>query len=123
VDGGALEYHNTLMKLITTTQGLDPRPGLALSETVGLDLPTADPSLPNNWHALLPDLGRVRAVFEQHVDRLEEMTSLAAAGENLPLPYLDLNRTRLLAPIILPSKIIAVGSMNPGTVSFPRIAS
>ena len=97
------------MKLITTTQGLDPRPGLALSETVGLDLPAADPSLPHNWHALLPDPSRVRAVFDQHADRLDEMESLVAAGENLPLPFLDLSRTRLLAPIILPSKIIAVG--------------
>ncbi len=97
------------MKLITTTQGLDPRPGLALSETVGIDLPAADPSLPSNWHALLPDLGRVRALFDRHVDRLDKMEVLIATGENLPLPYLDLTRTRLLAPIILPSKIIAVG--------------
>jgi len=97
------------MKLITTTQGMDPRPGLALSETVGLDLPTADPSLPSNWHALLPDLGRVRAVFDKHVDRLDEMEALVTAEQNLLLPFLDLAATRLLAPIILPSKIIAVG--------------
>jgi 2-keto-4-pentenoate hydratase/2-oxohepta-3-ene-1,7-dioic acid hydratase in catechol pathway len=97
------------MKLITTTQGMDPRCGLALSETVGLDLPAADPSLPSNWHALLPDLGRVRAVFDKYVDRLDEMDALIAGGENLPLPFLDLVKTRLLAPIILPSKIIAVG--------------
>ena len=48
------------MKLITYTQGTDPRPGLALSETVGLDLLAADPSLPANWHALFADLDRVR---------------------------------------------------------------
>jgi len=97
------------MKLITTTQGMEPLCGLALSEMVGLDLPSADQSLPGNWHALLPDLSRVRAVCDKHMDRLDEMEELVAAGENLPLPYLDLAKTRLLAPIILPSKIIAVG--------------
>jgi 2,4-diketo-3-deoxy-L-fuconate hydrolase len=109
VDPCLVVHHNSPMKLITTTQGMDPRPGLALSETVGLDLPTADPSLPSNWHALLPDLGRVRAVFDMHVDRLDEMETRVTAEENLLLPFLDLAATRLLAPIILPSKIIAVG--------------
>ena len=33
------------MRLITYTQGTDPRPGLALSDTVGLDLLAADPLL------------------------------------------------------------------------------
>jgi 2-keto-4-pentenoate hydratase/2-oxohepta-3-ene-1,7-dioic acid hydratase in catechol pathway len=97
------------MKLITTSQGLEPRPGLALSATVGLDLPAADPSLASNWHALLPDLGRVRRRFEQDVDRLEEMENLVREGRDLPRPYLDLGRTQLMAPIILPSKIVAVG--------------
>jgi 2-keto-4-pentenoate hydratase/2-oxohepta-3-ene-1,7-dioic acid hydratase in catechol pathway len=97
------------MKLITTTQGTDPRPGLALSETVGLDLPAADPNGASNWHAALPDLDRVRVMGARHEDRLAEMEELVAAAQNLPLPFLDLTRTRLLAPIILPSKIIAVG--------------
>ena len=97
------------MKLITTSQGLEPRPGLALSATVGLDLPSADPSLASNWHALLPDLDRVRRRVEQDVDRLEEMENLVREGRDLPRPYLDLGKVQLMAPIILPSKIIAVG--------------
>ncbi len=40
--------HNRAMKLITYTQGTDPRCGLALSETVGVDLLAADPSLSGN---------------------------------------------------------------------------
>ena len=109
MDGCFQVPHNPCMKLITTTQGTDPRPGLALSETVGLDLPAADPTGPPNWHASLPNLDRVRVMRARYEDRLEEMEALVATGENLPLPYLDLARTRLLAPIILPSKIIAVG--------------
>jgi 2-keto-4-pentenoate hydratase/2-oxohepta-3-ene-1,7-dioic acid hydratase in catechol pathway len=97
------------MKLITISQGLVPRPGLALSATVGLDLPAADPSLPSNWHALLPDLGPVRAVLAQHVDRLDEMENLVRLGEDLPGPFVDLTKVRLMAPVILPSKIVAVG--------------
>ena len=97
------------MKLITTSQGLEPRPGLALSATVGLDLPAADPSLAMNWHALLPDLDRVRRRFEKDVDRLAEMENLVREGGELPRPYLDLAKIHLMAPIILPSKIIAVG--------------
>ena len=41
VDARPIVVHNSPMKLITTTQGTDPRPGLALSETVGVDLLTA----------------------------------------------------------------------------------
>jgi len=97
------------MKLITTTQGTDPRPGLALSETVGVDLPAADPTMPPNWHALLPDLTTVRKVWDEQSSYLEEMEGIRAEGRSLPSPYLDLTRVPLLAPIILPSKIIAVG--------------
>ena len=71
------------MKLITTSQGLEPRPGLALSATVGLDLPAADPSLPANWHALLPDLARVSASISRH----EGMEGHARSAEmRLPRP-------------------------------------
>jgi len=97
------------MKLITTTHGTDPRPGLALSETVGVDLPAADPTLPPNWHALLPDLTGVRRVWDEQSKHLEEMEKMQAEGQALPSPYLDLARALLIAPIILPSKIIAVG--------------
>jgi 2-keto-4-pentenoate hydratase/2-oxohepta-3-ene-1,7-dioic acid hydratase in catechol pathway len=99
------------MKLITFTQGADPRLGLALSETVGIDLLAADPSLPGNWHILFGDLAPVRQVHKQHVDRLIEMENLAAGGQELPLPFVRLGRggALLLAPVILPSKIICVG--------------
>jgi len=97
------------MRLITFTQGTDPRCGLALSETVGIDLEAADPALPANWHALLPDMMGVRRVWEEGRDRLEDMERRRAADEALPAPFVDLARASLLAPIILPSKIIAVG--------------
>jgi len=103
------------MKLITFTQGTDPRPGLALSETVGVDLLAADPSLPGNWHILFGDLTPVQVVHRQHVDRLEAMAALLATGQELPIPFVKLGKPGdasgavLLAPIILPSKIICVG--------------
>ena len=103
------------MKLITFTQGADPRPGLALSETVGIDLLAADPSLPANWHILFGDMGPVRQVHTQYVDRLAEMEKLLADSQSLPLPFLNIGRPNqagtavLLAPVILPSKIICVG--------------
>ncbi len=105
------------MKLITFTQGTDPRPGLALSETVGIDLLAADPSLPGNWHVLFGDLSPVGRVHRQYVDRLVEMETLIAAGQDLPMPFVKLcapgaignSGAVLLAPVILPSKIICVG--------------
>ena len=100
------------MKLITFLQGTDPRPGLALSETVGIDLLAADPSLPSNWHVLFADLSPVQQVHTQHVDRLVEMENLLAGSGELPLPFVKLGGPGgavLLAPMILPSKIICVG--------------
>jgi len=100
------------MKLITFTQGADPRPGLALSENVGLDLLSADPSLPGNWHVLFGDLEPVRRVHAQLSGRLPELENLLAAGQSLPLPFVPLGGPKgaaLLAPVILPSKIICVG--------------
>ncbi|MFN2369560.1 MAG: fumarylacetoacetate hydrolase family protein [Candidatus Krumholzibacteriia bacterium] len=92
------------MKLITFTQGSGPRPGLALSETLGIDLLAADPTLPGNWHALFPMLDEVRAVH----DRLAPRAAAARSGMQT-LPWLDLRQVRLLAPIVLPQKIICVG--------------
>jgi 2-keto-4-pentenoate hydratase/2-oxohepta-3-ene-1,7-dioic acid hydratase in catechol pathway len=97
------------MKLITFTQGTDPRCGLALSDTIGIDLQKADPTLPFNWHAMLPDLSDVRRVWDEQSGQLEAMTAMQAAGNPLPSPFIDLMQARVLAPIILPSKIIAVG--------------
>lgn len=97
------------MKLITFTQGTDPRCGLALSDTIGVDLPKADPTLPPNWHALLPDMTGVRRVWDEQSHQLEAMEGMRAAGNPLPSPFFDLTQATLLAPIILPSKIVAVG--------------
>lgn len=97
------------MKLITTTQGTEARPGLALSETVGVDLLAADPSLPDNWHALFPVIDAVRRVEAAHRGRLGEIEKARLAGERLPLPFFALTDVTLLAPIILPQKIICVG--------------
>ena len=97
------------MKLISYTQGTGPRCGLALSETVGIDLLSADPSLPGNWHALLPDLERIHEIHQQYKDQLGQQEKTRLEGGSLTLPFLDLNQVDLLSPIILPSKIIAVG--------------
>ena len=91
------------MKLITYTQGSGPRPGLALSDTLGIDLLAADPTLPANWHGLFGVMDAVRAVHDRLAPRPP------AAGTAPPLPWVDLTRAQLLAPIVLPSKIICVG--------------
>lgn len=91
------------MKLITYTQGSGPRPGLALSDTLGIDLLAADPTLPRNWHGLFGVMDAVRAVH----DRLAPLAPAQGAAPRLP--WLDLARVQLLAPIVLPSKIICVG--------------
>lgn len=92
------------MKLITFTQGAGPRPGLALSESLGIDLLAADPTLPGNWHALFAMMDTVRAVH----DRLAPRAAAARSGAQ-NLPWLDLRKVRLLAPIVLPQKIVCVG--------------
>ena len=97
------------MKLITYTQGAAPRPGLVVGENLVLDLLAADPSLLPNWHGLLPRIDAVRAVHDRlrvAADRAE--AALDATGE-VELPFVDLRRCALTTPIILPSKIIAVG--------------
>jgi len=87
------------MKLITYTQGADPRPGLVLDNQVGLDLLAADPTLPGNWHGLFAVMDRVRALHEQH----------AGQTGTTGLPLFNLDDVRLLPPILTPQKIIAVG--------------
>jgi 2,4-didehydro-3-deoxy-L-rhamnonate hydrolase len=101
--------HNTSMKYITYMQGNSVRPGLALSEKIGLDLLVANPGLPDNWHALFSMTDKIRAVSEDHQQRLQEMEGLASLDRKLPLPFLILDEVTLMAPIILPSKIVAVG--------------
>ena len=100
------------MRLITFTQGTDPRCGLALSDNVGLDLVAAAPTLPGNWHVLFGDLAPVRRVHDEYAPRLAEMETILAQGGDLPLPFVRLGLrggAPLLAPVILPSKIICVG--------------
>ncbi len=97
------------MKLLNYLRGANPRPGLALSETVGLDLLACQPSLPANWHALFPDLDLVQAIHVVHSARAAEIEADWAAGKTPTLPYFDLRKAQLLTPVILPSKIIAVG--------------
>ena len=97
------------MRLITFLQGTDPRPGLALSETVGIDLPAANPSLPANWHVLYGNLNPLREIWDAHLPRLGELEQQRLAGKDLPLPFVNLRQVTLLAPVILPSKIICVG--------------
>jgi 2-keto-4-pentenoate hydratase/2-oxohepta-3-ene-1,7-dioic acid hydratase in catechol pathway len=91
------------MRYITYTQGTDPRCGLALSDTVGLDLLAADPTLPTTWHALLSERDRLQALHDEWAPRI----SAPDAGASAPL--VSLPEVQLLAPILLPSKIIGVG--------------
>jgi len=97
------------MKILNYLRGTMPRPGLALSDAVGLDLLACQPSLSDNWLVMLPDLSTVRAIHDDHVQQAAELEASWAAGEKPTLPYFDLRQARLLTPIILPSKIIAVG--------------
>lgn len=89
------------MKLITYTQGTDPRPGLALSDTVGLDLLAADPTLPETWHALFSEMHRIR--------KIHDSATIPEGDGDLPLPFIRLDQVQLLAPVLLPSKVIGVG--------------
>ncbi len=95
------------MKLITFTSGRQARPGLAFGDRLGLDLLAADPTLPENWHALFSEMPRVRHLHDRVAS--EAATLLETPPEEIRLPFIDLTRVRLLTPVILPSKIIAVG--------------
>ncbi|MBD3220804.1 hypothetical protein GF314_06140 [bacterium] len=93
------------MRLITFTQGADPRPGLVLSDTVGLDILAADPMLPDTWHALFSEMDALRRLHDTFAPQAGER-----AGDGPPqLPLFDLGEAQLLAPVLLPSKIIGVG--------------
>ena len=97
------------MKLMTYSQGSAPRPGLLVAENLVLDLLAADPSLPTNWHGLLPRLEQVRAVHDRLRDAADRAAATLAGGGAVNLPFLDLRRCAPTTPVILPSKIIAVG--------------
>jgi 2-keto-4-pentenoate hydratase/2-oxohepta-3-ene-1,7-dioic acid hydratase in catechol pathway len=95
------------MKLITFASGPQARPGLAFDGVLGLDLLAADPSLPDNWHALYSEMARVRRLYDQLAVRTEAL--IQAPPAEIRLPFVDLTAVRLLPPVVLPSKIIAVG--------------
>ncbi len=95
------------MKLITFTSGPQARPGLAFDHRLGLDLLAADPSLPENWHALFSELPRVQQLHDSFAARAAAL--IEAPPPEILLPFVDLARVRLLTPVVLPSKIIAVG--------------
>ncbi len=97
------------MKLITYSQGAAPRPGLVVEGTLVLDLLAADPSLLPNWHGLLTRLEVVRDLHDRLLPAAQKAAATLAAGGEVPLPFVDLRRCRLTTPVILPSKIIAVG--------------
>ncbi len=103
------DLHNCTMKYITYMQGHSVRPGLALSDKIGLDLLAANPALPDNWHALFSLTDEVKAENDRHLLRLQEMEALCDLGQEPPLPFLIMDQITLMAPIILPSKIVAVG--------------
>ncbi len=88
------------MKLITFRHPRGPRPGVALTEKIYLDLAAADPELPHNWNQLFA-----------HMDRVGELASHwqdpGAVIDGVPL--ISSGKYPLLPPIITPSKIIAVG--------------
>jgi 2-keto-4-pentenoate hydratase/2-oxohepta-3-ene-1,7-dioic acid hydratase in catechol pathway len=97
------------MKLITYTQGAGPRPGLLVEGSLVLDLLAADPSLLANWHGLLPRIDTVRALHDRLQPAAERAAAILAQGGEVGLPFVDRRRCSLTTPIILPSKIIAVG--------------
>ncbi len=97
------------MKLITFMQETGPTCGLALSDSIGVDLVAADPTLPGNWHALLQDLSRVHQIHNELAARVRDLEISRLEGQPLPIPFLNLREMDLLTPIVLPSKIIAVG--------------
>jgi len=97
------------MKLITYIQGSAPRTGLAFGGAVGVDLATADPACRGDWKELFADLDRVRALHDRLAARVDEQVACLASGGELAPPWLDLRQVRLLAPVLMPSKIICVG--------------
>jgi 2-keto-4-pentenoate hydratase/2-oxohepta-3-ene-1,7-dioic acid hydratase in catechol pathway len=88
------------MKLVSFQHKSGPRPGVALSEKIFLDLVAADPELPSSWNLLF--------------DRMERVAELVAhwhepGGVIDGVPLISSGKYSLLPPIFAPSKIIGVG--------------
>ncbi len=88
------------MKLISFIHPSGPRPGVALSEKIYLDLLAADPELPASWNLLFAHLDRVAELFAQWHE---------PGGVIDGVPLISSNKYPLLPPVTAPSKIIAVG--------------
>jgi len=93
------------MKLLNYRHPLGPRPGIALTAEVGLDLLAADPSLPVGWIELFPLLGRVRdlaAPWNGKPPREDQ-------AHDAESPLFPIRERLLLPPVQRPGQIIAVG--------------
>jgi 2,4-didehydro-3-deoxy-L-rhamnonate hydrolase len=88
------------MKLLTFRHPEGPRPGVALTDTICLDLIAADPSLPHTWNELFGHMDHVRNLAAEWC---------APSGVIDGVPVFRLGKYPLLPPIIHPPKIMAVG--------------
>jgi 2-keto-4-pentenoate hydratase/2-oxohepta-3-ene-1,7-dioic acid hydratase in catechol pathway len=88
------------MKLITFRHPEGPRPGVALTDTICLDLIAADPSLPRMWTELFGVMDRVADLVAQWREPTDVIDGV---------PFFRLGKYPLLPPIINPPKIMAVG--------------
>ncbi len=88
------------MKLVTFAHPTGPRPGVALSDRIFLDLVEAAPALPADWNRLFAHMNQVR----------ELATQWREPGDVIDgVPLISSTKYPLLPPVIHPSKIIAVG--------------
>jgi 2,4-diketo-3-deoxy-L-fuconate hydrolase len=103
------------MKLLTFHHATGPRPGLALSPAIGLDLLAVAPDLPPRWNELFAHRDRIAQVAAPWLERLNahEAERAAGAGAEGPdpvgSPLFSLDGVLLLPPVMQPTKIIAVG--------------
>lgn len=88
------------MKLVTFAHPAGPRPGVALSDKIFLDLLAADPELPGDWPRLFAHLDRVAELAARWRD---------PGGVIDGVPLISSTKHPLLPPITMPSKIVAVG--------------
>jgi len=88
------------MKLLTFRHPEGPRPGVALTDTICLDLIAADPSLPILWNELFGHMDHVRELAAQWS---------APSGVIDGVPVFRAGKYPLLPPVIHPPKIMAVG--------------
>ncbi len=88
------------MKLVSFLHKSGPRPGVALSDKIFLDLVAADPGLPVLWNELFAHMDRVAELVGQSHER-------GAVIDGVPL--ISSGKYPLLPPVVTPSKIICVG--------------